>query len=98
MLQRMLSILQAGEAKSLPEMAHAMQLSQGMVLQILQDLTRKGYLLEVSADCAAPESGDRRGGCADCPAHRGCGVNIRQWFLTEKGQTAVSRLPIGIEA
>jgi hypothetical protein len=83
MLQRFLRILQAGEAQSLAEMAHTMHLSPGMVIQISQDLAQKGYLLEVRADCSAPQAGDLQEGCTGCPAHSGCGVNIRRWFLTE---------------
>jgi hypothetical protein len=95
MLQRFLRTMQTGEAQSLPEMAREMGLSPEMVLQILQDLTHKGYLLEIGADCAAPQGDDFRGGCSDCPAHSSCQVNIRQWFLTEKGRAAVSRPPVG---
>ena len=82
----------------LPEIARAMDISPAMVVQILQNLTDKGYLNEIAADCTAPQEGGPRGGCSDCPASSGCRVNIRRWFLTEKGGSAISRTLTGYAA
>ena len=95
MLHRLLEIMQTGEVQSLAEIAQAMDISPEMVLQIIQELTHKGYLQEIGADCSVPQEGEPQGGCSDCPASSGCRVTIRRWFLTEKGRSAISRTLIG---
>ena len=85
MLRRFLETIQAGKVQSLQEMASTMGISLEMVLQIAKELTDKGYLQEIGADCDEPQKG-----CSDCPANRGCHAAVRHWFLTEKGRSAVS--------
>jgi DNA-binding Lrp family transcriptional regulator len=80
MLHEFLNILRDGEMQSLPEIARALNISTDMALQIANDLTRRGYLQEIGADCQAP-----RTACSDCPAIDGCHGLTRYWFLTEKG-------------
>ncbi len=69
----------------LQEIAIKLGISLAMVLQMVKELTDKGYLQEIGADCEEPQQG-----CADCPVSSGCHEVIRQWFLTEKGRSAVS--------
>lgn len=85
MLHRFLETIQAGEVQSLLEIARTMDISPGMVLQIAQELTNKGYLKEIGTNCNVQQNG-----CSDCPANSGCQVIMKHWFLTEKGKTAVS--------
>ncbi|HMD89188.1 MAG TPA: hypothetical protein VKF38_08495 [Anaerolineaceae bacterium] len=85
MFRRFLETIQAGDVQSLLEIARKMDISQDMVLQIAIDLTNKGYLEEIGADCNEPQKG-----CSDCPVSNDCQAIVRHWFLTEKGRNAVS--------
>jgi DNA-binding Lrp family transcriptional regulator len=85
MLHRFLATIQAGEVQSLLEIARTMDISPDMVLQMVKELTNKGYLQEISADCDEPQKA-----CPDCPVNGTCQVIVKHWFLTEKGRTAVS--------
>ena len=85
MLHRFLATIQTGEVQSLLEIARKLGISPDMVLQMAKELTNKGYLQEIGADCDDPQKG-----CPDCPASSACQVIIKHWFLTEKGRAAVS--------
>ncbi len=87
MLHRFLETIQAGEVQSLLEIARRMDISPDMALQMAKELTNKGYLQEICADCEEPQKG-----CSDCPVNNGCQVIVRHWFLTEKGRTTVSSM------
>jgi hypothetical protein len=84
MLHRFLETIWEGDVQSLSEIAHRLDISQGMVLQIAKDLTHKGYLQEIGSDCNEPQPG-----CPDCPVNSSCQTLTRHWFLTEKGRAAV---------
>ena len=85
MLHKFLKAIQSGEVQSVLEIARRMEVSPEMVLQMAKDLTKRGYLQEIDADCCPPEST-----CSDCPARSGCQVIAKHWFLTEKGKSAIS--------
>lgn len=85
MLRRFLETIQAGDVQSLQEIARTLGVSLAMVLQMAKELTAKGYLQEIGADCEEPQIG-----CADCPVSSGCHEAVRHWFLTDKGRAAVS--------
>jgi len=85
MLYQFLKTIQAGDVQSLMEIARKLEISAEMVLKMAQELTYKGYLQEIGADCSEPQKG-----CSDCPVNGGCQVIVRHWCLTEKGRTAVS--------
>lgn len=85
MLHRFLKIIQTGKVESLLEIARSLKISPEMALLIAKDLTSKGYLQEINSDCDV-----HLGECSDCPASKGCQEGARHWFLTEKGQSAVS--------
>jgi hypothetical protein len=86
MLHEFLKTIRDGDVQSLLEIARSMQISPAMVLQMAEDLTRKGYLQELGADCDTPQAA-----CIECPAGSNCQELTRHWFLTEKGKAAVSR-------
>jgi hypothetical protein len=86
MLQKFLKTVQAGKEQSLLEISRSMEISPNMMLLIVNDLTRRGYLQEVGADCGVCQT-----------ACSGCEAIVKQWFLTEKGRAAVSdagKIPI----
>jgi DNA-binding Lrp family transcriptional regulator len=85
MLRRFLETIQAGDVQSLQEITRRLGISLEMVLQMAKELTAKGYLQEIGADCEEPQIG-----CADCPVSSGCHAVVRHWFLTDKGRAAVS--------
>jgi len=85
MLHRFLETIQAGDVQSLMEIAHTMDISPNMVLQMANDLTKKGYLQEIGMDCNEPQKG-----CRDCPVNNTCQVVVKHWFLTDKGRAIVS--------
>jgi hypothetical protein len=85
MLHHFLETIQAGEVQSLLEIAHRMDISPDMVLQIAKDLTNRGYLQEINPDCEEPQKG-----CSGCSVNSACQVIVRHWVLTEKGRTALS--------
>jgi hypothetical protein len=92
MLQKFLKTVQAGKEQSLLEISRSMEISPNMMLLIVNDLTRRGYLQEVGADCGVCQTA-----CSGCPASSGCEAIVKQWFLTEKGRAAVSdagKIPI----
>ena len=86
MLHRFLDTINAGDVQSLLEIAHTLDISPDMVLQIAGELTKKGYLQEIGADCNQPQPG-----CSDCAVNTSCQIVVRHWFLTEKGQAVVSK-------
>jgi len=85
MFHQLLKIIQTGEAHNLQEIALSMNISPDMALQIIRELTNKGYLQEISSDCDVHQNG-----CSDCVASKNCHLLIRQWLLTKKGEIAVS--------
>jgi len=85
MLYQFLKTIRDGEVQSLAEIARRMQISLAMTLQIADELTHKGYLQELGADCATPQTA-----CAGCPSGSQCKVMTRHWFLTEKGRAAIA--------
>lgn len=86
MLQRFLTLAQEGGFQSLMEIARALNIPIGMVDQIASDLTKKGYLEEISLDCSAGAQI-----CGGCPIKSRCQNPDRQWTLTEKGRAAVTQ-------
>ena len=86
MLLRFLKTIQAGEVQSLLEIARTMDISPDMVLKMAKELTNKGYLQEIGADCEESQKD-----CPDCTVNSTCQVIVRHWYLSEKGRAAVSR-------
>jgi hypothetical protein len=85
MLHEFLKAIRDGEVQSLLEIARTLQIPPALAYQMVEDLTRKGYLQELGTDCSTPQAG-----CSDCPAGSNCQVLTRRWFLTAKGKVTVS--------
>lgn len=85
MLQHFLQTIQHGEVQSLTEIAHVLGISADMTLRMVKELTTRGYLQEIGADCAGPQKA-----CPECPVNDTCQVVTKRWFLTEKGRAAVA--------
>jgi DNA-binding MarR family transcriptional regulator len=86
MLHRFLDTIQAGDVQSLMEIAHKLDISPAMVLQMAKQLTEKGYLQEIGSDCDAAASWL----FLTAPFNSACQIIVRHWFLTEKGRSAIS--------
>jgi len=81
MLYKFLETIQSGKVQSLFEIAQSMGISPDMALHMAQELSRKGYLQEIGADCAIPQKT-----CPECPISNSCNVAVKHWFLTEKAR------------
>ena len=79
MLQKLIKAIAEGQARSLGDLANQLDVSVGLVEQMLEDLTRQGYLRLASMECAS--------GCAGCPSASACNLTqpVKTWVLTEKG-------------
>jgi DNA-binding Lrp family transcriptional regulator len=85
MLHRLLEILRDGEIQSLLEIAQKLNISSDMVLQMVNQLTERGYLQEIRIDCDETQAG-----CPDCPINNSCQTIVRHWSLTEKGRRSIN--------
>jgi hypothetical protein len=85
MLHQFLQTIHTGEVQSLLEIAHTLGISADMALRMAKELTIKGYLQEIGADCDGPQKS-----CPDCPVNDTCQVSVKHWFLTEKGRAAIA--------
>ncbi len=81
MLQKLLDKLAAGGVHSYADLCRELEVSEGLLEQILTDLERMGYLKRVGADCETH--------CAGCPMNNACAVGRpgQIWTLTEKMAT-----------
>jgi len=82
MLKRLLSLLGQGGVHSYADLARQLDVSEELLEQMLQDLTRMGYLRPVADGCETQ--------CAGCPLAKACtiGSPTRVWTLTEKAQNS----------
>ena len=89
MLNEMLRLLNDGGMHSATELARRLGISEGLSRLIIEDLTRRGYLAAIEADCAQ--------GCESCSLSKACkaGDGLRGaaplLMLTGKGRQAASR-------
>lgn len=79
MLERLLALLREGGARTYPELAKAIGVSEELLDALLEDLSRMGYIKPVAQAC--------EGACANCPMSGVCAVGERGkvWTLTAKG-------------
>lgn len=79
MLQRLLSLLVRGGTHTQGELARELGISEELLEQMLEDLTRAGYLAPLGGNC--PNQ------CSGCPLADTCfvGSSGRIWTLTGKG-------------
>ncbi len=79
MLQKLLERVATGGVHSYAELCRELDVSEGLLEQMLMDLERMGYLKRVGTSC--------EGHCAGCPLSGTCAVGRpgQVWMLTEKG-------------
>ena len=80
MLKKLLRLIAEGGTRTRAELARELEVSEGLVKQMLEDLTRMGYLQPIAGGCDAC--------CAACPLAKTCAVGTpaRVWTLTERGR------------
>ena len=85
MLHKLMKAVAEGQARSLGELAKHLGVCAGLVEQMLEDLSRQGYLRLASMECDS--------GCAACASEATCNLTqlVRTWVLTEKGNNAAER-------
>jgi len=69
------------------ELAKRLDVSEGLVEQMLADLSRLGYLRSVSSPTCQASPGADFEPCADCPLSSACSVcepGSQVWALTQK--------------
>ena len=78
MLQRLLELVAEGGVRTRAELARELEVSEGLLGQMIEDLARWGYLRPVAGDC--------QGQCTDCSLSGTCAVGgpTRVWALTER--------------
>jgi predicted ArsR family transcriptional regulator len=80
MLTELLALLREGGAHRVADLARELDTTPELIEAMLEDLTRMGYLKQVSGECG--------GGCATCPLANLCtaGEGGRIWTLTGTGE------------
>jgi len=93
MLESLLSALAAGGLHTPRQLARRLGVTEGLVEQMLADLTRMGYLRSVAspgchmASEPVATSAQGRADCPGCPLGGACAVTTpggQMWALTEK--------------
>ncbi len=82
MLEKLLRRIAQGGTHSLSELAHKLGVSEELLRQMIEDLTRRGYLRPVAGCCEDH--------CAGCSLAGTCAVGSagQVWSLTDKGERA----------
>jgi len=85
LLEDLLIALTDGGSRTVAELAQKLGTTERMVRELMEGLSRMGYLRSLSGECG--------GGCGSCPLAGECvtaGVE-GIWALTEKGREAARR-------
>jgi Mn-dependent DtxR family transcriptional regulator len=79
MLEKFLKIVSKGGSNSLQEIAEKLGISKELLLKMIEDLERGGYLKLLEGKCSTE--------CKKCPFANSCVINSynKIWVLTEKG-------------
>ena len=87
MLKQLLVLIAEDALRTPQELAKALAVSDALVLEMVAQLARAGYLA-ASQTCA--------GGCGACALKSACGSqhfgDLHLWSLTEKGQAFVASM------
>jgi hypothetical protein len=86
-LERLLSLLATGGVHTPMELASELGVSEGLLEQMLADLSRMGYLRLASSPTCPPMPNRHFTPCAQCPLSSTCAVTgpgTRVWTLTDK--------------
>jgi len=86
MLTQLLSMLADGKAYNSVQLARALDVTQGMIAQMLEDLERRGYVQHLRLGC-------EEGKCKGCAYSKSCSPTtaLSGWALTEKGRQMATR-------
>ena len=93
MLERLLDLLATGGVHTPGELAARLGVTDGLIDQMLADLSRMGYLRQVGDMACSPSPGTSTGACGGCSLASTCAVGKsggRVWALTGK---ALSQTP-----
>lgn len=84
-LEILLRIVASKGTESSAELARRLGVSHTLMENMLDELTRQGYLKAVVGECSVP--------CERCPMHAAClfGRQARIWALSGKGERLLSR-------
>jgi DNA-binding transcriptional MocR family regulator len=91
MLQKLIKLITGGQVYSQADLARQLGVSEGLVVQMMEDLSRMGYLKRVDAGIG--------GSCSACPIGDTCVSETcapvssggQMWVPTEKALAAGSR-------
>ncbi len=87
MLERLLELLATGGVHTPGELAARLGVTDGLIDQMLADLSRMGYLRQVGDMACSPSPGAPTGACGGCSLAGTCAVGKsggRVWALTGK--------------
>jgi DNA-binding Lrp family transcriptional regulator len=79
MLEKILKMVSKGGSISLQEIARELDINKELLLQMIGDLERGGYLKLIEGKCSTE--------CEKCPFVNNCVINSynKIWVLTKKG-------------
>ena len=85
MLETLLRIVASKGTECSVELARRLGVSHALTENMLDELTRQGYLKAVVGECSIP--------CERCPLHTAClfGRQARIWALSRKGERLLAR-------
>lgn len=92
MLRNVLEVLGEGKAQSVATLAMQLDVSEGLLIQMMEELSRKGYLMLASGNSSVNYGSVCKSCgsyCSSCPSARLCSLN--GWVLTEKGLKAINK-------
>jgi len=80
MLDKLLQIIASAGMHNFTQLAQRLDVSEGLLESMVDELVRMGYLKSLSVKCGAD--------CKGCPIASACAIGSagRVWVLTEKGQ------------
>jgi len=86
MLTQLLETLAGGKVYNPVQLARELDVTQGMIAQMLEDLERRGYVEHLRMGC-------EEGKCKGCAYSKNCSPTtaISGWGLTEKGRHLATR-------
>jgi hypothetical protein len=98
MLKDLLNVLGEGKLYSISELAKRLDVSEGLLMQMMEDLSRRGYLT-ISSGNSCTVGGGSCGSygfgcssCSSCASIQNPGLN--GWALTEKGRRATQKASV----
>jgi len=86
MLTQLLRMLADGKVYNSVQLARALDVTQGMITPMLEDLERRGYVQHLRLGC-------EEGKCKGCAYSKSCSPTtaLSGWALTDKGREMATR-------